>query len=597
MTGVSFVVPVRNGAPWIRDVVGSIDSQGDGRPLEIIVVDDASTDDSREIAEGLSTVHPLRIIAGQGNGPAAAINTGVRAAQFPVICQVDQDVVLHAGWMRALTRELDNPKVAAAQGYYTAPSDARFWGRVMSLDVEQRYAALPSRETTHVCTGNVAYRAAAIDAVGLFDETLGYGLDNDMSYRLQEAGYRLVFCPDAKSTHYWRDSFLGYCRQQYGLGSGRLDLVAKHPRRIAGDSVSPLPMMLHPVLMTVALLSAVVALGLTLVGDAASGWNAGLVSVTLLGLLGVERGAVGIRAALRFRAPEALLFPIVHFVRDLAWVCAIATWVHRRLIGQPPCPEHTMRPRPRVGVTANRGAPAPAPRRIMGLIPAHNEGATLSAVVAEARKCCPALDLLIVDDGSTDSTVPLLETLDVRWIRLPEQMGVGSAVRAGLRFATRLGYDGVVRLDGDGQHRPADVAAVLEPLRQGQADVVMGSRFVEFSAARQGPWRHLHRLLAVCLSALTHRPVTDPTSGFCALGPRAVRLLAEHHPTGYPEPELQLLVTRNGLTVVEVPVRARPRLGGRTSLTPIRIAKATARVLLAMMIVPLRGVVADTQHD
>ena len=70
----------------------------------------------------------------------------------------------------------------------------------------------------------------------------------------------------------------------------------------------------------------------------------------------------------------------------------------------------------------------------MGLIPAHNESATLSAVVAEARKCCPALDLLIVDDGSTDSTVTLLETLDVRWIRLPEQMGVGSAVRAGLRF-------------------------------------------------------------------------------------------------------------------------------------------------------------------
>ena len=175
----------------------------------------------------------------------------------------------------------------------------------MSLDVEQRYAALPSRETTHVCTGNVVYRADAIGAVGLFDEALGYGLDNDMSYRLQEAGYRLVFFPDAKSTHYWRDSFLGYCQQQYGLGSGRLDLVAKHPRRIAGDSVSPLPMMLHPVLTTVALLSAVVALGLTLVGDAASGWNAGLVSVTLLGLLGLERGAVGIRAALRFRAPEA----------------------------------------------------------------------------------------------------------------------------------------------------------------------------------------------------------------------------------------------------------------------------------------------------
>jgi len=91
--------------------------------------------------------------------------------------------------------------------------------------------------------------------------------------------------------------------------------------------------------------------------------------------------------------------------------------------------------------------------------------------------------------------------------------------------------------------------------------------------------------------------VTDPTSGFCAFGPRAIRLLAEHHPTGYPEPELALLVKRSGLIAIEEPVAERPRMGGRTTLTPRRVAAAVARVVLAMVIVPLRGPVPETAGD
>ena len=88
------------------------------------------------------------------------------------------------------------------------------------------------------------------------------------------------------------------------------------------------------------------------------------------------------------------------------------------------------------------------------------------------------------------------------------------------------------------------------------------------------------------------RRVTDPTSGFCAFGRRAIAILAEHHPTGYPEPELQLFLSRNQLAVVEVPVSDRPRLSGTTSLTAGRATAAGARVLLAMIVVPLRARVA-----
>ena len=78
-------------------------------------------------------------------------------------------------------------------------------------------------------------------------------------------------------------------------------------------------------------------------------------------------------------------------------------------------------------------------------------------------------------------------------------------------------------------------------------------------------------------------------SGFCVLGASAIRILAEHHPTGYPEPELRLFLKRNSLSAIEVPVRARPRFSGRTTLTAGRFTTAAARVLLAMVIVPLRG--------
>jgi glycosyltransferase involved in cell wall biosynthesis len=177
-------------------------------------------------------------------------------------------------------------------------------------------------------------------------------------------------------------------------------------------------------------------------------------------------------------------------------------------------------------------------------------------------------------------------------------MGIGSAMRAGLRYAARRGYDAAVRLDGDGQHRARDIRRMLAPIREGRADVVLGSRYTTSTArhsTRRG--RFAKRVLSLCLTALTGRVVTDPTSGFCAIGPRAIRLLAEHHPTGYPEPELRLFLDRNGLRVMEVPVEARSRQGGRTSLTPFRLTAAGARFLLAMIIVPFRSGVGRLERD
>jgi len=338
--GVSFVVPIRDGERWLRQTLDSILAQADGRPFEIIAVDDGSRDRSADVLRQYEAEGSVRVVQGDRRGAAAAINKGLLAAVHPVICQVDQDVSLDPGWLALLTRVLGQPGVAAAQAYYRTDPTAGWLARVMGRDLEVRYARLRDGATDHVCTGNTAYCADALRQVGAFDETMGYGYDNDMSYRLSAAGFRLVICSQATSQHHWRTSWRGYLAQQYGVGYGRLDVVAKHRRRVAGDAVSPASMMAHPLLTLCSLGIAALAptaawLGLDWRPPAA-------VALGLVTALTLERAVVGLRAARHFHDWAPLFFPVAHLFRDLAWTVAVVVWCWRRLAGQPASPSHSM---------------------------------------------------------------------------------------------------------------------------------------------------------------------------------------------------------------------------------------------------------------
>ena len=339
--GVTFVVPVRNGARWLDAVLGAIAAQDDGRPLEILAVDDGSTDGSADILARHAAAGRVRVLAGAGRGAAAAINLAVRQARHPVVCQVDQDVILEPGWMSRVTAVLAETGVAAGQGYYVTPPDGSVWARVAGLDLEERYSRIRGRFIDHVCTGNSAYRTEALRRVDLFDESLGYGYDNDMSYRLGAAGYRLAFCPTARSVHRWRESPRAYLAQQYGVGYGRLEVVARHARRLAGDDVSGPSMIAHAVLMLLAL----AALGAAAAAAVLDGpWPSfALAALAIGGVLAGERLAAGARAARRFRDPIALWFAPIHLLRDVAWAAAIVVWAARRVLRRPARPSHSMR--------------------------------------------------------------------------------------------------------------------------------------------------------------------------------------------------------------------------------------------------------------
>jgi glycosyltransferase involved in cell wall biosynthesis len=587
--GVSFVMPVYNGRRWLRDALDGIDAQRDGRPFEVIVVDDGSRDGSRRILDEAVRAERITVIDGPGRGIAAAINTGVREAHHPIICQVDQDVILAPGWLVCLLEALEDPSVAAAQGHYRTAADAGFWARMMGRDLEQRYRRIRGDDVDHVCTGNTAYRASALHQAGLLDETLGYGSDNDLSYRLTAAGHRLVFCREAASLHRWREDVAGYVCQQYGVGYGRLDLLARHPHRVGGDDVSGALMMAHGPLTFVAIAGLIFAAAAAAAGGP---WRVvALASICLLLLLFTERTVTGVAAWRRSGDRSTLAFGAAHFLRDAAWAAAIVVWTIRYLRRGAPSPGNSM-PRSVDAREPTRHVSLPPPHRMLAILPAFNEELNLARVVRELRRVTPDVDILVVNDGSTDGTMDLLPTLGIDWLTLPQQVGVGGAVRAGLRYAARQGYDYVVRLDGDGQHRAGEVVRLLAPVVRGRLDASIGSRFLPTTRARLRRPMTLRRLsqaaLAGCLTIWTRQRFTDPTSGFWLFGPKAVRLLGRHHPTGYAEPELVLFLCRNGLRVGEVPIRMRARRAGRTSITPARATLAFVCTILALMMVPVR---------
>lgn len=202
--------------------------------------------------------------------------------------------------------------------------------------------------------------------------------------------------------------------------------------------------------------------------------------------------------------------------------------------------------------------------RLLIVIPALNEEATVGLVAGRARSACPEATVLVVDDGSRDATGPVAAAAGAEVLRLPYNLGVGGAMRAGFRFAERTRCDVVVQVDGDGQHNPEDISSLVEALRIEGADIVVGARFAgagQYLAS--GPRRWAMKLLAAVLSRLARTRLTDATSGFRAFGPRAIALYAHEYPSEYLGDTIEALVTgvRRGLVVRQVPVSMAHRAG------------------------------------
>ena len=222
--------------------------------------------------------------------------------------------------------------------------------------------------------------------------------------------------------------------------------------------------------------------------------------------------------------------------------------------------------------------------RVLVAIPAYREERSIGRIVSDLRSKF-SYDVLVVNDGSTDGTSDAAREAGAIVLDLPCNLGIGGAVQTAFLFARERGYDAVVRVDGDGQHEIEGVRGVIEPILAGDADAVIGSRFVG-NAGYRGTIPRIFgiRFFRFLVNLLTGYRVTDPTSGFFAVNRRLIEFYSNHYPSDYPEVDAFILMHRLNARAVEVPVRMYPRAEGKSSITAFGAMYYMVKVTLSFLI-------------
>jgi glycosyltransferase involved in cell wall biosynthesis len=223
--------------------------------------------------------------------------------------------------------------------------------------------------------------------------------------------------------------------------------------------------------------------------------------------------------------------------------------------------------------------------RVLIIVPAWNEVGSIGDVVKEIKSELPAMDVLVVDDGSGDDTTRVAEAAGAIVTRLPYNLGVGGAMRLGYRYAKAAGYDVAVQVDADGQHDPRYVPRLIEGLED--ASLVIGARFAgEGDYEVHGPRRWSMVMLSLVLSHMAGTKLTDTTSGFRACDRDLIELFATWYPVEYlgDTVETVVRVLRLGYRVRQVPVAMRQRFAGVPSKSPAKAVLYLGRAFFALLL-------------
>ena len=229
--------------------------------------------------------------------------------------------------------------------------------------------------------------------------------------------------------------------------------------------------------------------------------------------------------------------------------------------------------------------------KILVIIPCYNEAENIARVVKNlqasvAGQALPGQgDYLVVNDCSTDGSAAICAREGFSYISLPVNLGIGGGVQSGYLYAAQNGYDIAVQMDGDGQHDPAYLASVVEPVARGEVDMCVGSRFITKEGFQTSAMRRAGiRLLSGLIRLLCGVRVLDVTSGFRATGRRLTEFFAHHYAQDYPEPEAIISAVLNGFRVGEAPVVMAERMGGTSSISPLRSVYYMVKVSIALVV-------------
>ena len=223
--------------------------------------------------------------------------------------------------------------------------------------------------------------------------------------------------------------------------------------------------------------------------------------------------------------------------------------------------------------------------KLLIIIPAYNEEQNIQQVVDNIIENFPQYDYIIVNDGSTDGTLAICEERGYHYINLPINLGIGGAVQAGYRYAKEYNYDIAIQIDGDGQHNIAYADEMIQLLAKNEADIVIGSRFIEKQGFQSsGSRRTGIKILSTFIKLCTGIKVNDVTSGFRAVNKRFIDVYCQDYSNDYPEPEAIVTAVMYRGRVKEIPVIMNKRQGGESSIRFWNSVYYMIKVTLAIFI-------------
>ncbi|MDF2592704.1 MAG: glycosyl transferase family protein [Clostridia bacterium] len=221
------------------------------------------------------------------------------------------------------------------------------------------------------------------------------------------------------------------------------------------------------------------------------------------------------------------------------------------------------------------------------IIPAYNEERNIKCVVDSIKTSGLDVDIVVVNDGSIDDTSKASKEAGVRVIDLPINLGIGGAVQAGFIYAYQMDYDVAIQVDGDGQHDVKDLSKLIKAIENQEADLIIGSRFVEKSNYKPSITRNLGiNFFSKLVSLLIKYTITDTTSGYRCIGKAAISLFAEYYPMDYPEVETIVYAHKMGLKVKEISVDMNPRLSGKSSISLLDGLYYLIKVTIMLLVTP-----------
>lgn len=227
-------------------------------------------------------------------------------------------------------------------------------------------------------------------------------------------------------------------------------------------------------------------------------------------------------------------------------------------------------------------------QKLLIIIPAYNEAETIIHTIRDIEQHIPGASYLVINDCSTDGTKGILRSCRANYLDVPVNLGIGGGVQTGYRYALEHGYEAAVQFDGDGQHDARYIQDLIAPIESGQADMVIGSRFITNEGFQSSAMRRLGiRFLSGLIHLLCGIKVKDVTSGMRAVNRKMIEKFSENYAQDYPEPEAVLTSGLMGAAIVEVPVQMRERQGGASSIDALKSAYYMIKVSISLVVTRL----------